>query len=123
MNRNYKHLTFLIIAIILFALSYFTYKFERRCVINCVDTEWIEERIQELESELKIIVSETKKIIIDNKEDLKKSSNSIFFEIIDIETGNKFTVLVYHNDSLKYWSNNSVPVPYKYSETSFSNKK
>ncbi|MCD4793969.1 MAG: HAMP domain-containing histidine kinase [Bacteroidales bacterium] len=123
MNKNYKHLTFLIIAILLFALSYFIYKIEKRKATDYVDTELIEKRIQELESELKIIISETEKSITEHKEELKESSNSILFDIIDIKAGNNFSILVYQNDSLKYWSNNSVPIPYKYSEASFSNKR
>ena len=123
MNKKFKHSAYLLFAILLFGLSYFINTNEKQKISYHIDTDYIEDQIWELESKLESLVSKTKKDITDKKEFLAKSSNSSYFEILNIEKDQNFTVLVYLNDSLKYWSNNSVPVSYIYSKTSFSNKK
>jgi len=89
-----------------------------------VDSKHIEIQIHNLETELVNLVSETKKNYLDG----------IFFETDSLSTwmiekdyseytNRGFSVLVYKNDTLRFWSENTVPVPHYLSDNEFFNKK
>ncbi len=86
-----------------------------------VDSKNIENELHKLEEKLTTLVTETKQNYLNGK---FFEADSLSTWLIDSDyseyTQKSFTVLIYKNDSLRFWSDNSVPVPFNFSESQFA---
>ncbi|MCF6365771.1 MAG: ATP-binding protein [Bacteroidales bacterium] len=117
MTKNRKLIILAIIPAVLFISSYLVNKYEESKLNYIIDTEYIESILHPLEDELETIVSKTAKSISSD------SNIRLLFEGITNNQNSKFTVLIYQNDSLKFWTSNTVPIPYIYNDSVFRDSK
>ncbi len=116
MIKKYKHILLLIFAGILFLFSYGSYRFFTKKNHYKLDVKEIENRLSELDRQSDKIIKLYLKQIKDrqtkqnNKHDLK------LFDVLNISVPDNFIVLVYKNDTLKYWSDNSFPANLVFTE-------
>jgi len=109
-NKTYK-LFFLIIASILFFIVAFIVKNNEikktNYSINIHSTQNI---LHKNEVTLENIISKTKSKI-EKETDTSKINRTWFFKNLEITASEKFSILIFKNDTLKYWSNNTTPAP------------
>ena len=116
MIKKHKYFLFLILSGLFILLSYFSNKYFERNSQYRLDTKMIEGQISQLDKDLDIFLSEYTnqlKINIDtteNKQDIK------FFNVFNFPALQNFTFLIYRNDTLCYWSENSFPAKYYFDD-------
>ena len=122
MIRKYRHIILFFAAVVFFTLSYFSYKYFERASQYVLDTNKIEKKIQENDTELINILQYYKKQL-EGKANILKSRNSPFyFSTLKTTYKKNFTVLIYENDTLKFWTDNFFPAPFLFSESNFEDK-
>ncbi len=118
MIKKRKLIPLIAVSILLFVFSYLTQRYEKNKSVYTIDTNYIESLLHPLENELEAIMSDISKDISLNADTTCKNINWFFENITDIPDS-KFTILVYQNDSLKFWTSNNAPVPYILNDTIF----
>ncbi len=116
MIKKYKYFIFLILSGIFFLLSYGSYKYFSGNARYQINTEEIENRISKLDSDLDFLLNKYKSKIQSIDTITKDQYNLILFEFSNNLNKDDFTVLIYKNDSLIFWSDNSFPAYYQYQE-------
>ncbi len=115
MIKNKKLILLLVFSLLVFILSYTISLYEKKQANYKINVEKIEFELHSFENKLENIISTI------NKE-IKTTENEKFWSLDNIKD-TRLTVLIYKNKELKYWSNNTVPVNYYFSDSVFKNNK
>ncbi len=114
MIRKNKHFLLLILSGIFFLLSYYSFKYFSGESQYKIDTKIIENRISKLDDDLDLML-ETYKSQLQNKIDTVKHGKKVnLFEMLNVSKRKNFTLLIYQNDTLKFWTDNSFPAHYTF---------
>ncbi len=103
---------FLILSGIFFLFSYYSNRYFSGNSQFKIDTGKIETRIRKLDKDLDIILAGYKKQVENNIDSAQNSKNSNLFGVLPVLKRKNFTVLIYRNDTLKFWTDNSFPADY-----------
>lgn len=112
MIKKYKYFLFLILSGLFILLSYFTNKYFERDSQYRLDTKVIEKRISQLDKDLDIFLSEYTNQLKKNIDTTAHKKDINYFNVLSIPSLQNFTFLIYQNDTLRYWSENSFPAKY-----------
>jgi len=121
MIKKNKYFIFLVLAGIFFLLSYYSsYYFERKSQYQ-IDVKKIESRIAKLDNNLNSLINKYKKQIHQKFDTTKTHSHLMLFDKLSILSQENFIILIYQNDTLRFWTDNSFPAQYEFSD--FKNQK
>ncbi|NOZ35380.1 MAG: GHKL domain-containing protein [Chlorobi bacterium] len=109
MIKKYKYIIFLISAGVFFVLSYSSYRFSEKESQYKLDVNKIQKRISELDKQSEILLNKFYKTLLSDRKKLKNKHHTNLFDILKISNPENFIVLIYQNDTLKFWSDNSFP--------------
>jgi signal transduction histidine kinase len=117
-DTSFKNTKFLILTFVFFSAAIFLEKKMMNPGDYKIDNIKIETKLFEYEKETDKLILHFKEII-NNKSYTKPDSSDTWLIDEDFNTADKngITILVYQNDTLKYWSGNSVTAPFILSES------
>lgn len=100
----------LIASILLFIFAFILNNNEAKKGKYLINVNLIQNTLHENEKNLGKIISKIKLQIL-NKKDTSKLNKEWFFKNINYKIKEKYTILIFKNDSLNFWSNNTTPAP------------
>ncbi len=122
MKIKYQDIKYLIFSVAIFALALQAHRMLLKPASTNIDTEKIEEVLKKMETKAENLLQETLNSIKKGEFIYIEDSVMLHKEATDFPP-NSYTLLIYKNDSLKYWSNNLAQVPVVYNEDLFPEKK
>jgi len=109
-TKPYKLILFFLTSILLFVASYIINVNEINKANYSINTKQIETILHKYETQLEKTVSDiTTKISLQKNKSYKNTN--WFFENINNIDNKKYTLLIYQNGTLKFWTNNTTPPP------------
>ncbi len=118
--KQFNNIKYLFLSVLFFSALIFTEKVMMQPEDYKIKTEDVEADLHELENELDVLLN-LMKLEIDSGKTEYQNETSLWHFQEDFSNFSKkgFTVLVYKNDSLKYWSDNSFSISPFLSESSY----
>ncbi len=116
MIKKYAYFFYLIFALLFGLLSYMLGKHFNSEAQDQIDVQKVEQAIARSDANLELLLSEYYTILKQNAPNLEKQDNSGFFEKFRLPKQSKFIFLIYRNDTLRYWSDNSFPAKQHFAE-------
>lgn len=109
-NNTYKLVLLIIISILLYGLAFIVKNNETDKGNYSINVNYTQNTLHKEEVKLENLILDIKREILSEK-DTSKLNRNWFFKTLNNSIENKFTILIFKNDSLKYWSNNTTPAP------------
>ncbi len=113
MNKKNKYYLLLVLSVILFLTSYFLFHYFERTSKYHLNVTEIEKRIFELDKTSEILLNDYHSII---RTIPQKNKSENLFKYFKIDVPENFIILIYENDTLKFWTDNSFPAKYYFNE-------
>ena len=124
MNKSVKKgLIYLSLGITLSVSSYLIFYIENKHDVYKPDPQEISQKIAEKEVILNRSIDEIVQILNEHATEFEQADNIIYFNKIDPIHEPEFILLIYRNDTLKYWTDNSIPIPTVINDSTVSDNK
>jgi len=124
MNKSVKKaLIYLSLGIALMASSYAVFYFENKHDVYKPNPKDISQLIAEKEEVLSRSINKIVKTLDEYASEFERAENTYYFNKIEPIQEPNYILLIYRNDTLKYWTDNSIPIPAVINDSSVSDKK
>ena len=122
MKEKLKKARFLILAVVFFVTALLSERYLSGTAPTDIDTEKIETILHGLENKLDSTIRQVKQEV--EKQDFPQNQASVIVldENFDDITSQGLTVLVFRDDTLRFWSDNIVPAETVYTSSSLNNR-
>ena len=123
MKKYFIKIRYLIFAIIIYSLALFIEKNSIQTNSLQININTIEKILHKKERKLETVI-DTFKLKIENKQYETSDSDELFFFNTDYSylEKNGFIIIIYENDSLIFWSDNSIEIEHNFWESPFKNR-
>ena len=119
MIRKKRHIIYIFLSATFFLLSYLSYKYFERNSQYKINVEEIEEHISFLDNQLENLISDYENQILTDTSIINYHHR--LFDVLKVKDRENFTVLIYQNDTLKFWTDNSFPADFYSKNTNAKN--
>lgn len=121
MRKYLKKNIFILLSLLIYVVAFFIDKNQVKVSKINVDIDYFEQTLHNKEQELKNIVDSVETLAQDFNFEISINKKPLYSsEQLDILDEKGFSILVYKNDSLVYWSDNLFEVSKKYDENEFT---
>jgi signal transduction histidine kinase len=122
MNKSIKNRIYFVVALVFLLSSSLLKTYEKKKSAQIINPSKIESVLHPIENELENTIQNVNQKLNRLKNGKNNETDRLFSDFIEL-FNLKFTILIYKNDTLKFWSKNETPAPFVYIDSLFNETK